>query len=349
MPPIASPTRQRRDELANPTTPPLADFQSPSHHITLSESATLNMDAAAGSEESQILQSNSNEFFEHRTLATHSATEVSNETTGPSIPSKEPSDIEKKSSPPSTSLAAKSDESLVLHKATLEPQQKPDYPTTQSTDPKGTSSLLTQLIQSPVTPLTNHPERVLDIQQEDARLDKDANKTIATTGLLSPSLPQDLSTLSDFVEDPPHWPVQLLMQLACCSKKALPPHYYLSSVLDGPIVAGLSLLLPGPIYTSKTINDTNICGLLFAPDPQVTGPVETVNGSVQYIQLVGITADEYRYITQKDTVTSGIAFSQNLSSKLSKMLVTDLSRPSIVSPSMVIVQDILPQDQPPTE
>ncbi len=111
--------------------------------------------------------------------------------------------------------------------------------------------------------------------------------------------------------DAPLWPVSLMQNLA---------RYIFES---GNVLAiGDHLDLNGPIAMDEP---TNIRAVAFAEDEQL-GTIETPHGSLTFVQIVGLTMDEYEAAQAWDTS----ALLEVLRSS-APLLVTDLSRASILS------------------
>jgi hypothetical protein len=111
-------------------------------------------------------------------------------------------------------------------------------------------------------------------------------------------------------EKPPMWAMNLMQNLA---------RYVFSS--GNPFASGHHLDLNGPIALDRP--DTEIRALAFAEDPEL-GHIDTPNGSVQFLQLVGLTLDEYDVVQQWNAERLLAALEPKL-----PMLVTDLARTSL--------------------
>ena len=70
--------------------------------------------------------------------------------------------------------------------------------------------------------------------------------------------------------------------------------------------------------------DTKLVGIIFAPDPQF-GTIETPNGEVAFLQMVGITQEELDWLWE-DPKTSRVEELVNKMRKDNPMLITDLKR-----------------------
>jgi hypothetical protein len=113
-------------------------------------------------------------------------------------------------------------------------------------------------------------------------------------------------------EKPPMWAINLMQNLA---------RYVFSS--GNPFAPGHHLDLNGPIALDRP--ETRIRALAFAQDPEL-GEIATPNGSMRFLQLVGLTLDEYDVVQQWNTER----LLQALEPKL-PLLVTDLSRDSLTN------------------
>src|SRR6185437_4986822 len=111
-------------------------------------------------------------------------------------------------------------------------------------------------------------------------------------------------------EEPPFWALHLLQNLA---------RYVFQT--GNVFEAGHYLDCNGPIALGQT---TDIRALLFAAEPELR-EMDTSNGKVQFLQVVGITLDELLQI--KKWNASG--FLKILGEQV-PFLITDLSRPSIL-------------------
>jgi len=116
-------------------------------------------------------------------------------------------------------------------------------------------------------------------------------------------------------ERPPTWPLTVLQDLAryiYASHNVLRPGDH--TAFDGPIADG----------------DTALTAFLFAADPEL-GTIDTPNGRVTFVQLVGVHDDEYRLAMEWDT--HGVL---ELLARREPRLVTDLARPSILADPVVV-------------
>src|SRR5262249_41494916 len=84
---------------------------------------------------------------------------------------------------------------------------------------------------------------------------------------------------------------------------------------------GHKMGLNGPIALD---HDTKISAILFADDPQL-GDIASPFGKARFIQIVGITDDEYRLI--QEWSTTGLV---EILRRALPMLVTDLARASVL-------------------
>ncbi|MEU4426685.1 suppressor of fused domain protein [Actinoplanes sp. NPDC024001] len=109
--------------------------------------------------------------------------------------------------------------------------------------------------------------------------------------------------------EPPIWAANLLQNLA---------RYVFSS--GNWFEPGHHMDANGPIRQDY---DTAVTALAFAEDPEL-GAIDTPHGRVQFLQVVGLTADEYAAARQWDT--AGLVA---LLAERSPLLVTDLDRPPI--------------------
>ncbi|HEY4176084.1 MAG TPA: suppressor of fused domain protein [Kofleriaceae bacterium] len=85
--------------------------------------------------------------------------------------------------------------------------------------------------------------------------------------------------------------------------------------------AGHKMGLDGPIALDSPTQITAIC---FADDPEL-GELESPNGKARFVQVVGITDDEYKLIQEWSTT----GLTDILAAKL-PLLITDLARPSVL-------------------
>ena len=112
-------------------------------------------------------------------------------------------------------------------------------------------------------------------------------------------------------EDPPVWALNFLQNIAryvFSTGNQLAKHHHID--LNGPIALG---------------EDTQICCIALATDPQL-GDIETENGRVTFLQVVGLCADEYELIKEWDC---GRMLEQV--GRQFPLLVTELKRHSILT------------------
>ena len=111
-------------------------------------------------------------------------------------------------------------------------------------------------------------------------------------------------------DQPPMWALSLLQNLA---------RYVYTS--GNPFAAGHHLDLNGPIALDRP--ETAIRAAAFAVDPEL-GEIDTPNGTVRFLQLVGLTLDEYNAVQLWNTERLLTALEPKL-----PLLVTNLSRASL--------------------
>jgi suppressor of fused len=112
--------------------------------------------------------------------------------------------------------------------------------------------------------------------------------------------------------EPPNWAINFLSNLA----------RYVTST-GNTFRAGHHMDLNGPIALSA--EDTAIRAITFATDPEL-GEIDTPLGRVRFLQVIGITLDEYAVIEQWDAERLVAAMAPRL-----PLLVTDLRRPSLTT------------------
>jgi hypothetical protein len=110
------------------------------------------------------------------------------------------------------------------------------------------------------------------------------------------------------VEPAPDWVVSFLQKLC-----GVMPHR------ARWFAAGRSMSLNGPIVTGF---ETQICAIAFTPDPELSA-IETDNGRVRFLQIVGLTQDEHAAI-QEWSCTRFLEFV----AEQNELLITDLDRDS---------------------
>ena len=79
----------------------------------------------------------------------------------------------------------------------------------------------------------------------------------------------------------------------------------------------------GPIRT-ETKEPIDIVGLIFVPDPEL-GKIQTPNGEVSFLQMVGITSKELERLQQNPKTSEVKKLAEELS-KNNPLLITDLER-----------------------
>lgn len=111
---------------------------------------------------------------------------------------------------------------------------------------------------------------------------------------------------------PPAWPLSFLQNLARYV-------FETGNVFD----AGHHMDLNGPIALGAP---TGISAVAFVPDPQLPGR-DTPHGRLEFLQVVGITAEELELSQSWDT----LRLLEQLRALTGPLLVTDLRRPSLLS------------------
>ena len=111
--------------------------------------------------------------------------------------------------------------------------------------------------------------------------------------------------------EPPTWALNFLQNLG---------RYVFSS--GNAFAAGHKMGLNGPIALD---HDTQITAICFADDPEL-GDIDTPFGAARFVQIVGITDDEYRLI--QEWTTTGLL---DILGKKLPVLVTDLGRASVLA------------------
>lgn len=111
-------------------------------------------------------------------------------------------------------------------------------------------------------------------------------------------------------EQPPTWPLSFLQNLG---------RYVFRS--GNPFSSGHYLDLNGPIALGT---ETNIRAIAFGLDPELPA-IDTPNGKLEFLQIVGLTLDEMSALKIWDTAGVLDALRQR-----SPLLITDLDRPSLL-------------------
>ena len=111
--------------------------------------------------------------------------------------------------------------------------------------------------------------------------------------------------------EPPVWAANFLQNLA---------RYVFNS--SNAFAPGHHVDLNGPISLARP--DTQIRAITFAEDPEL-GSIDTPHGRLGFLQIVGITLDEYAVIEQWDTTPLLAPLAPDL-----PLLVTDLGRRSLI-------------------
>lgn len=111
-------------------------------------------------------------------------------------------------------------------------------------------------------------------------------------------------------EHEPHWAMALMNNLAryvFTSQQWFEAHHVIPA--NGPI---------------RLNTNTDIIAIAFAPDPQL-GSITTPNGTVDFLQMVGLTSQEYAWFLQEPTLERS-ANLLDLMRKDNPLLITDLTR-----------------------
>lgn len=116
--------------------------------------------------------------------------------------------------------------------------------------------------------------------------------------------------------EPPVWAVSFLQNLA---------RYVFGS--GNPFAPGHHLDLNGPISLAEP--DTAIRAITFADDPEL-GVIDTPHGRLRFLQVVGLTLEEYATIEQWDAAALLRALAPHL-----PLLVTDLARGTLTDDAAV--------------
>lgn len=112
--------------------------------------------------------------------------------------------------------------------------------------------------------------------------------------------------------EPPAWPISLMQNLAryvCQTGHDFVPGNWLN--LNGPIMQG---------------SDTQLCSIAFIVDPEL-GEIQTPHGSVDFLQIVGLTQDEEEAGESWSVAKLVEAFAPHLP----PLYVTDLGRASLMA------------------
>ncbi len=118
------------------------------------------------------------------------------------------------------------------------------------------------------------------------------------------------------VDEPPPWVFSLLQNLARYvfrSGNVFEPNHH--TTLNGPIAL---------------VRDTKLVAAAFARDPELAEELATPNGKLQFVQLVGLTQDEYDAVRDWDTEKLLAVFREK-----NPALVTDLARGSYLDDAAV--------------
>lgn len=111
-------------------------------------------------------------------------------------------------------------------------------------------------------------------------------------------------------EEEPKWVVSLMQNLAKYvfnSKKWFEEYHFIPA--NGPI---------------RSNTETDITAIAFVEDPEM-GAIKTPNGNVQFLQMVGITSNEYEQLKQNPKTTETKILLDKLK-KENPLLITDLKR-----------------------
>jgi hypothetical protein len=119
-------------------------------------------------------------------------------------------------------------------------------------------------------------------------------------------------------EHPPNWALNFLMNLGKYVRRS-----------GNPFGSGHCMDLNGPICFGS---DTAIRAIAFTTDPQL-GTIDTPNGRVEFLQVVGLTNDEHDAISDWQ-----ITPMLNLLRETNPLLITDLERHSILEDPSVLAR-----------
>lgn len=126
------------------------------------------------------------------------------------------------------------------------------------------------------------------------------------------------------------WGIELTMRVAADAESADPPLWVLSFLQNlaryvfktgNVFAAGHHLDANGPIALET---DTRLDHVVFVQDPELA-PIGTSHGCLEFLQVVGVTADEVGAVKQWNTLAVMAVFAAKL-----PLLVTDLGRPSLL-------------------
>lgn len=115
---------------------------------------------------------------------------------------------------------------------------------------------------------------------------------------------------ADKAKNEPKWAMSLMQNLAKYvfdSQKWFEAYHFIPA--NGPI---------------RLDSDTKLVGIAFAPDPQL-GVIDTPNGEVSFLQMVGLTQEELDWLWQ-DPKTGRVEELINKMRKDNPLLITDLNR-----------------------
>lgn len=113
-------------------------------------------------------------------------------------------------------------------------------------------------------------------------------------------------------DEPPVWPVNLMQNLA--------RYVYSSGNWFAP---GHHMNANGPIAADR--DDCTLSAILFAEDPEL-GAIATPHGRLQFLQLIGLTEDEYDASRKWSSEALTALFEPRL-----PLLVSDITRPSLLT------------------
>ena len=122
--------------------------------------------------------------------------------------------------------------------------------------------------------------------------------------------PNSKSSGGNIVPSEPFWAISLMQNLAKYvynSKKWFEAYHFIPT--NSPL---------------RLNTDTKLVGVAFAPD-QVLGGIDTPNGRVEFLQMVGITQRELDWL-REDPTTQRVERLINMMRKDNPLLITDLKR-----------------------